>query len=339
MAKPDCDDGWFKLSHELDAALAVADFTKGARIVLREVFSQIYGPAKRTIAVISAADLGRRYGRPRQYFSRALEELDASGSIRRLDPNRVRFAKDYSGWTFTDGSPRLTTAEISACSVAPQVSLAYLAEDQKRAGTHQSEQQTSDIISVDAASTELMTGPNGVSTELMTPCHQSSCHGVNSIDDGASTELMTNSSPPKNPLLGRRIENREMREEQSSYVVGAGARLQSLAGELFSGDAGERFGRVILGAAAEIESDPGLDCYEAAMKKAARHTKPIADLHAYCLATGKAYRKKGIPPEAVAAEPKPAEPPPTATQLRRKKFEEGIAKKIAEAKEGKPDAR
>ena len=75
MAKPDLDDGWLKYAHELDAALAVADFTKGARIVLREVFSQVFGPAKSKTARLSPSEIGRRVGMARQNVMRGIDEL------------------------------------------------------------------------------------------------------------------------------------------------------------------------------------------------------------------------------------------------------------------------
>ena len=41
MAKPDCNDGYYKKSIELEAALDFAGFTKIARTILRYTFAQI----------------------------------------------------------------------------------------------------------------------------------------------------------------------------------------------------------------------------------------------------------------------------------------------------------
>ncbi len=130
MAKPDCDDGWLKYAHELDAALAVADFSKGARIVLREVFAQIFGPAKAPTARLSPAEIAGRSGHIREHISRAIKELVGSGTLSCEADGSYRFTKDYESWTGytrsgSTGTPRLTAAEVVYCKNAAAVALAY----------------------------------------------------------------------------------------------------------------------------------------------------------------------------------------------------------------------
>jgi hypothetical protein len=124
-AKPDCDDGWLKYAHELDAALAVADFTKGARIVLREVFSQIFGPAKLRHAKLSPAEIGGRVGMARSHVMRGITELVDSGVLARSADGSYKFIKDYESWTYK-GARRLSEAEVVYCHSAPKISLSYM---------------------------------------------------------------------------------------------------------------------------------------------------------------------------------------------------------------------
>src|SRR5215207_9785089 len=125
MAKPDLDDGWLPYAHELDAALAVADFGKGARIVLREVFSQCFGLAKGRTATLSPAEIGARVGLLKEHVVRAIGSLVSSRVLVRVARGEYRFVKDYEGWIFPDGSARLSKTEIAWCRSAPYVALAH----------------------------------------------------------------------------------------------------------------------------------------------------------------------------------------------------------------------
>ncbi len=130
MAKPDCDDGWLKYAHELDAALAVADFSKGARIVLREVFAQIFGLSPRPRATLSASAIARRSGLKQPNVSRAIRELMEAGVLHRESDGSYRFLKGYWTWTTASrgGSARaalLTPVEVAYCQSAPSIAKAY----------------------------------------------------------------------------------------------------------------------------------------------------------------------------------------------------------------------
>lgn len=130
MAKPDTDDGWLKYAHELDAALAVADFTKGQRIVLREVFAQIFGPAKLKTAKVSPTLLGAAVGMDRHNISRAIKDLLDGNVVRRLDDGRFKFNKDYERWLESGRGARpnhrrFTPAEIAWCRRAPTEAMSH----------------------------------------------------------------------------------------------------------------------------------------------------------------------------------------------------------------------
>jgi hypothetical protein len=134
MAHPDTDDGWLKYAHELDAALAAADFSKGARIVLREVFAQIFGPAKQKTAELSPSDIARRIGRSKGTVGNRITELVESRVLVRVG-SRYAFRKDYETWVrvvrrLPDGSvetvPRLTPAEVQWCRAAPKHALSFV---------------------------------------------------------------------------------------------------------------------------------------------------------------------------------------------------------------------
>jgi hypothetical protein len=130
VANPDTDDGWFKLAHELDAALAVADFSKGARIVLREVFAQVFGKAKRRHAALSPSDLARRTGMDKSHVVRAIRELVDSGVLQKVGEGVYKFIKDYESWTrpgpavakgqpLSPRLPRLSKVEVAFAANAP----------------------------------------------------------------------------------------------------------------------------------------------------------------------------------------------------------------------------
>ncbi len=124
MAKPDTDDGWLKYAHELDAALACADWSKGARIVLHEVFAQIYGPAKRKVAQLSPSELGRRYGTEKSNIVRSTRELVSGGALIKVSLGWYRFNKNYEAWT-RNGHPRLSPGEKKWAKDAPRIAMAY----------------------------------------------------------------------------------------------------------------------------------------------------------------------------------------------------------------------
>jgi len=178
MAKPDCDDGWLKYAHELDAALAVADFTKGARVVLREVFAQIFGPAKLRSAALSPTDIGTRVGMRREHVARAVKELADANALVRLKDGSYRFNKDYESWLH-NGSPRLTPGEVAYCRNAPAQALSHRNDPGN-------------------ASSESRNDSGNTSTEQ----RNSSGTDRNSSGNKNVPELVRSESPPCTPLLG-----------------------------------------------------------------------------------------------------------------------------------------
>jgi hypothetical protein len=123
MAKPDTDDGWLRYAHELDAALAVADFTKGERIVLREVFSQTFGPAKRQWVELSPTNIATRLGCDKGYIGKAIASLASAGVLER-SAKAHRFVKNYETWTRGDAL-MLRPSEVVYCRNAVRQAMAF----------------------------------------------------------------------------------------------------------------------------------------------------------------------------------------------------------------------
>lgn len=131
MAKPDCDDGWYKKSIELEAALDFADFTKIARTILRYGFCQIFGQGRRPrYMVISCTEIAGRIRKNRQHVYRALDELIKSNVLVPIEGMRhtYKFVDEYEKWTQISRSngtlasssrPRLNPTEIHDCVVSP----------------------------------------------------------------------------------------------------------------------------------------------------------------------------------------------------------------------------
>lgn len=117
MAKPDTDDGWLKMAHELFAALAVADFTLGEWIVIREVLNQVYGPSKSRYASLSPTDIATRAGTHKPSVCRAISDLVAGNTLARSD-HGYRFLKDYESWKRADGTPRMSAQRVAYCKAA-----------------------------------------------------------------------------------------------------------------------------------------------------------------------------------------------------------------------------
>jgi hypothetical protein len=127
MAKPDTDDGWFKLAYELDAALCYADFSSLAQTILRLIRAQLYGKGKRAVARLAVAEVVVRTGQKAPNVHRAFRELIDSGALIGAEADGFRFVKDYEKWTRRERHrdfdspkvPRLTPAEVADCKAAP----------------------------------------------------------------------------------------------------------------------------------------------------------------------------------------------------------------------------
>ena len=127
MAKPDTDDGWFKIAVELEAALAFGGFSKIARTLLRYVFTQIYGRGSRPkLAYLPQKTIADRIGQRKQNVSRAIRELVESHVLAEAKPDHYWFIKDYEKWTTWGrdpkacGLPRLTPKEVADCKDSPR---------------------------------------------------------------------------------------------------------------------------------------------------------------------------------------------------------------------------
>ena len=117
MAKPDLEDGYLRIAHELFAALACAGFTKWEWVVIREVLDQIYGIQKRKTAIISPTKIASQVSTYKQSIVRATSSLVACNVLVKIGEMEYRFIKDYESWT--DGKqPRLSLFEGRYCEDA-----------------------------------------------------------------------------------------------------------------------------------------------------------------------------------------------------------------------------
>ena len=213
MARPDCDDGWIKISVELEAALDFADFTKMGRTILRYAFLQIFGGGRRPAhALISPTEIAGRIGRSKQLVSRGLQELTASGVLAAVDgqPGAYRLVKNYERWVVArrtrnegfeaTGERLLTDREIADCKASP----AYAREFARAAGKAEPAIQTVDTHvtqTVDDAPPKRLTADDGF--------HPNGGRSVLQTVDELSSKRLTNQAPPKNPLLGTDIQSTE----------------------------------------------------------------------------------------------------------------------------------
>lgn len=305
-AKPDLDDGWLPYAHELDAALAVADFTKGARIVLREVFAQIFGPAKLKTARVVATDVAARSGFKRPNVSRAIKELTDSRVLTLESDGAFRFNKDYESWLMADGrntpddTPRLTPEEASYCRHATATALAY----KNGFGAQKCIQRdTPECIQPD-------TGVYPVGYAKRIPLD------TQSVSNG----IRENAAPYRN---GRGIElKKEEGRRIASQSQPEGERANgepSMTVEELIAQVEAVFGRPAL--TAEVKRNLGsiieklgdrLDCFLAGLKQAKRSRTRINNVIGFAIYQGTTYRRTGIPPEpmefvpeAVASKSKP----------------------------------
>ena len=132
MAKPDCDDGWMKLARELFAALWLAPWTDGEKIVLLEVFEQIYGPAKPRRARFSVSALARAVGATRSHVSDALSSLLKRGVLSGNAHSGYAFVKDYERWR-RGGEGALSAVRMAHAKHAPARAKKRRADDPKQA--------------------------------------------------------------------------------------------------------------------------------------------------------------------------------------------------------------
>ncbi len=298
MAKPDCDDGWLKYAHELDAALAVADFSKGARIVLHEVFSQIFSLAKLRTARISPSELARRSGQVREVISRAVKELVDSNVLSPQSDGSYRFNKHYESWTGCNrhGStetPRLSPVEIGYCGNAPAIAKAF-----QHGYSPKSRSQTATVG--DPKCSQLATGT--VAKRL----RNRSQRATETVANGLRAEP----SPYRN---GREEEfkrvgvlnsnNDDVDDEERGYPIRNAE--HRLTVEHARAAFGDRFALVIAQQGRDIEMSTGgrWDCFRAAIDTAKRSKKGIDDLYPWCRKLAAGYAIDGLPLDPVSSTP------------------------------------
>jgi hypothetical protein len=117
VARPKKDDGYIPIAHELHRAIALANFSKWANVILAEVLFQVFNGGLE-IAMVSPSRVARDYGVSDATVRRAFKELVDSGVLLKAKEGAVSFNKDYDAWV-RDGSPRLTTKEREKCILGP----------------------------------------------------------------------------------------------------------------------------------------------------------------------------------------------------------------------------
>jgi hypothetical protein len=317
MAKPDCDDGWLPYAHELDAALAVADFTKGARIVLREVFAQIYGLAKRKHAELSPTEIGGRIGMARSHVMRGITELVGSGVLIRRPDGLYRFIKDYESWTYK-GAPRLSPMEVCYCKHAPKTASSYIHPQKQNLLPNEVTHQQSHVTSLGNETGGLL--PNEVTD-------------VTQRGNGLLPNEVTNSPSPYRNARG--IENGELIELPACLPAGEEDKTEvteiGLVGVIEAARAcfGEFAADMVVKVAKEIHNEFGgrYEFYAAAIRQVSREqsgpgAKPVRNLHRLCMTIARSFAKNGISPEPVALIP--ATPHKQTPAERRKAQSEAI---------------
>lgn len=99
MACPNTEDGFVMISLELGAALAMARLTTAEQVIVWEVVSRTYGPAKAPLAAISATDLARRTGLDRTFLAKGLRSLLDSGILAEgKERGEYKLQKNYDRW-------------------------------------------------------------------------------------------------------------------------------------------------------------------------------------------------------------------------------------------------
>ena len=131
MARPDCDDGWFKIASELHSAISYADFTKLADRILGLAFLQIFGRGVRPrYVVLVPKDIVKQTGKLKQNVYWAIKELVLSGVLVPIPGKEFtyKFVKDYEKWVkvgrkngspFSTEIPRLDPSEVADCKTSP----------------------------------------------------------------------------------------------------------------------------------------------------------------------------------------------------------------------------
>lgn len=311
MAKPDTDDGWWKKSIELEAALDFADFSKPARTVLRYVFSQIFGIGKRPrLAFLPQAQIAARIGQCRQVINRAITELVASRVLVMVRDDQYRFNKDYESWVTWSrdkakcGLPRLTDVEVEDCRNAIAYSNSFRMPESDRMDVSQVDDATSGAY----ASETIACKPSGLHA-----CHpdgsQLSAIGMTNV-----SHMDDKTVPPYVPPS--RIEN-EKREETNKKREGdpevrsdiripgydTTSKAESSELDALARSAADWFPNNDVIALAIVSRDGGfpIPCYRAALEKI-RIVPAQKRTRSYFLTIVSDFERDGIP----ESPPKPA---------------------------------
>lgn len=116
MARPhplDLTGGWLQVPLDLCAAVALADWSRGAQIVLHEVLQTTCGPRRLERVEIRPTDLAARVGTHKRTISRAIRELLDGRALERAGDCTYRLRPDYSAWVGPSGQTRLSPQNLA----------------------------------------------------------------------------------------------------------------------------------------------------------------------------------------------------------------------------------
>lgn len=108
MAKPDCDDGYYKIAYELGAALLSFGFGEIEGHILAVVLETQYGLGKRKYVELSPAKLADEWQVDRSNIHRAIGRLVAHNVLLSLGDNQYQLLKDYANWEKKGAPGRVT---------------------------------------------------------------------------------------------------------------------------------------------------------------------------------------------------------------------------------------
>src|SRR5262249_3189716 len=104
MGRPNLEDGYFEISYEGFASMALAIWTKAKPRLSLEGLAQVYGPAKRPAAILDLNEIATRYSIDHvQNLYRGLRRLVETGVLVELGSGTKTYAFDKRYWYWRRG--------------------------------------------------------------------------------------------------------------------------------------------------------------------------------------------------------------------------------------------
>jgi hypothetical protein len=165
--KPDTSDGWYKLAHEMGAALDLANFTKSEMLVLSITKAQWFGAGMRLV-LIKPSEISDKIGCKRQFVQKGLDGLVKARVLIHKEGDFYEFNKGYNSgptsWIHNDGTAfpngtRFTQGEIAFIEGAVDRAVTYRrVSGGKKPHKHGNNELRSATIQLQNATNELQGG-------------------------------------------------------------------------------------------------------------------------------------------------------------------------------------